>query len=144
MSSASGSHHELQTRTYPLAESKVLMREMAWGPEQWPQSLVSQGFRRKSVVSGSSTVVASKDQVSSDLGGEVAILDLKAGVYYGLDAVGARIWSLIQEPRAVNEIRDILLEEYDVDPERCERDLLALLQRLAEEGLIEVKDEAPT
>lgn len=83
--------------------------------------------------------MAAKDQVSSDLGGEVAILDLKAGVYYGLDAVGARIWSLIQEPRTVNEIRDILLEEYEVEPERCERDLLALLQRLADEGIIEVE-----
>ena len=92
------------------------------------------------MVSGGSTVVAAKDQVSSDLGGEVAILDLKAGVYYGLDAVGARIWSLIQEPRTVNEIRDILLEEYEVEPERCERDLLALLRRLAAEGLIETKD----
>ena len=84
--------------------------------------------------------MAAKDQVSSDLGGEVAILDLKAGVYYGLDAVGARIWSLIQEPRTVNEIRDILLEEYEVEPERCERDLLVLLQRLADEGIIEVED----
>jgi hypothetical protein len=92
------------------------------------------------VVSGDSTVVAAKDQVSSDLGGEVAILDLKAGVYYGLDAVGARIWSLIQEPRTVNEIRNILLEEYEVEPERCERDLLVLLQRLATEGLVEVED----
>jgi hypothetical protein len=91
------------------------------------------------VVSRGSTVVAAKDQVSSDLGGEVAILDLKAGVYYGLDAVGARIWSLIQEPRTVNEIRDILLEEYEVEPERCERDLLVLLQRLADERIIEVE-----
>jgi hypothetical protein len=92
------------------------------------------------VVSGGSIVVAAKDQVSSDLGGEVAILDLKAGVYYGLDAVGVRIWSLIQEPRSVNEIRDILLEEYEVEPERCERDLLGLLRRLAEEGLVEVRN----
>jgi hypothetical protein len=92
------------------------------------------------VVSRGSTVVAAKDQVSSDLGGEVAILDLKAGVYYGLDAVGARIWSLIQEPRTVNEIRDILLQEYEVEPERCERDLLVLLQRLADERIIEVED----
>ena len=92
------------------------------------------------MVSGDSTVVAAKDQVSSDLGGEVAILDLKAGVYYGLDAVGARIWSLIQEPRTVNEIRDILLEEYEVEPEHCEADLLALLRRLADEGLVEVRN----
>ena len=94
------------------------------------------------MISRGSTVVVAKDQVSSDLGEEVAILNLKAGVYYGLDAVGARIWSLIQEPRKVDEIRDVLLEEYEVEPERCERDLFALLQRLASEGLIQVEDEA--
>jgi len=94
-------------------------------------------------VSNSAIVVAAKDQVSSDLGGEVAILDLKVGIYYGLDEVGARVWELIQKPRVVSEVREILLEEYDVVPERCERDLFALLERLAEEGLIEIKDEAP-
>jgi len=90
----------------------------------------------------SSIVVAAEDQVSSDLGGEMAILDLRVGVYYGLDEVGARVWQLIQEPRPVREVRDVLLEEYEVVPERCEHDLLALLQKLAEEGLIEVRDEA--
>ncbi len=87
--------------------------------------------------------MATRDQVSSDLKGEVAILDLKAGVYYGLDDVGARIWNLIQEPKAVSEIRDTLLQEYDVEADRCERDLLALLQRLADEGLVEVEDAPP-
>ncbi len=87
--------------------------------------------------------MATRDQVSSDLMGEVAILDLKAGVYYGLDDVGARIWNLIQEPKAVSEIRDTLLQEYDVEADRCERDLLALLQRLADEGLVEVEDAPP-
>ncbi len=95
----------------------------------------------KGAIGGRSVVVAAEGQVSSDLGGEVAILDLEAGVYYGLDEVGARIWSLIQEPRSVDEVRDILLEEYEVEPERCEYDLVALLQRLAEEGLVKVEDE---
>ena len=85
--------------------------------------------------------MATTEQVSCDLAGEAAILNLKNGVYYGLDPVGARIWNLLQEPRTVNEIGEALLKEYDVEPERCERDLLALLQKLAAEGLIEVKDE---
>jgi hypothetical protein len=93
-------------------------------------------------MSNDTIIVAAEDQVSSDLGGEVAILDLKVGVYYGLDEVGARVWELIQEPRAVGDVRDILLKEYDVAPERCERDLFALLERLAERGLVEVRDEA--
>jgi ornithine carbamoyltransferase len=88
-----------------------------------------------------SKVVAATNQVSSDLGGETAILNLKNSVYYGLDAVGTRIWELMQEPRTVNEIRDALLEEYEVEPDRCERDLLDLLDQLAAENLIEVTHE---
>ncbi len=88
-------------------------------------------------VSGRSTVVQAKHQVSCDLGGEVVLLNLENGMYYGLDPVGARIWNLIQKPKNVNDIRDVLLKEYDVEPARCEQDLLALLKRLADEGLIE-------
>lgn len=99
----------------------------------------------KRTLSISSSVVAAKDQVSSDLGGEVAILDLRSSTYYGLEEVGARVWSLIQEePRTVEEIRNVLLSEYEVEPDRCERDLFALLQRLADEGLIEVRHGTPT
>jgi hypothetical protein len=97
----------------------------------------------KAVVTEHSTVVAVKEQVYSDLGGEVAILDLKGDLYYGLDEVGARIWQLIQEPRTVADIEEILLSEYEVEPDRCRRDLIALLQKLAQEELIEVRDETP-
>lgn len=94
-------------------------------------------------LSANSTVVLAEDQVSSDLGGEAVILNLKDGRYYGLDAVAARVWKLIETPRRVADVRDILVDEYDVESDRCERDLLALLQRLADERLIEVSDEAP-
>jgi Coenzyme PQQ synthesis protein D (PqqD) len=97
----------------------------------------------KKGLSERSTVVAGKNQVSSDVGGEVAILNLKAGMYYGLDDVGARVWALIQRPKEVSEIQAIILNEYDVDPDRCERDITSLLQNLIGEGLVEVVDEAP-
>ncbi len=90
-------------------------------------------------ITSDTTVEVSKDQVSCDLDGEAAILNLKNGVYYSLDSVGARIWQLIQQPRTLDQIRTVVLEEYDVEPQRCERDLQELLQKLASEGLIEVK-----
>jgi hypothetical protein len=82
-------------------------------------------------------VCASKEQVSCDLLGEAVILDLKNGIYYGLDEVGARIWTLIQQPRRVQEILETLLSEYDVELERCEYDLLSLLRELKSRGLVE-------
>jgi hypothetical protein len=93
------------------------------------------------IISENSTVVVTKDQVSCDLSGEAAILNLKSGVYFGLNTVGASIWKLIQEPRTVKEIRDALVEQYDVEPKQCERDALELLQELSTHGLIEIIDE---
>jgi hypothetical protein len=91
-------------------------------------------------ISDRSVVVATKDQVSCDLAGEAAILNIKSGVYYGLDPVGARIWNLMQEPRAVIEIQNTITGEYDVEQEQCARDLISLLEKLLAEGLIEVKN----
>ena len=85
-------------------------------------------------------VVASDDQISRDLDGEAVILNMKSGVYCGLNEVGARIWQLIQEPMSVGHIRDILLEEYNVESDLCKKDLLALLQKLTDHGLIEIKN----
>ncbi|NEO97792.1 MAG: lasso peptide biosynthesis PqqD family chaperone [Symploca sp. SIO2E9] len=93
-------------------------------------------------ISKSSTVVAVKEQVSSDLEGESVILNFKSGTYYGLNTVGSSIWNLIQEPKTVSEVREAILEEYEVEPEQCEREILELLQQLAAKELIEVKNEA--
>jgi len=92
------------------------------------------------IISDCSIVVAVRDQVSCDLAGEAVILHLKSGVYYGLDAVAARVWRLIQTPITVSDICDRLLHEYDVDPGQCRRDLLILLEALAAHQLIEVKN----
>ena len=83
-------------------------------------------------------ITVEKNQVSTDLGGEAAILNLTNGVYYGLDSVGARVWNLIQQPRTFSELRDILLEEYAVDTPRLESDLRNLLNQLADERLVQI------
>jgi Coenzyme PQQ synthesis protein D (PqqD) len=89
---------------------------------------------------GDSIVVAVKNQVSCDLAGEAAILEMKSGIYYGLNAVGARIWKLIQAPKMVREVCASILEEYDVEAERCEHDILALLEELVATGLVEIRN----
>ncbi len=86
-----------------------------------------------------SIIVATTEQVSCPLGDESAILNRKNSVYYGVNPVGARVWSLLQQPRSVTELRDTLLDEYEVGADRCERDLLDLLEKMRGEGLIEVR-----
>lgn len=91
-----------------------------------------------STISELSTPVANKQIVAAELSDEVIILNLNNGVYYGLDGVGHRIWSLVREQKTVGEIVNAVVSEYEVDAERCRKDVASLLQRLADEGLVEL------
>jgi hypothetical protein len=83
-----------------------------------------------------SRVVVSDEQVSTALGNETVILGMVDGVYYGLDAVGARVWALLATPRRVSELVEVITDEFDVASAQCERDVLALLDELSERRLV--------
>jgi hypothetical protein len=84
-------------------------------------------------------ITLSAEHVSAELDGEAVVLNLKDGVYFGLNPVGSRIWSLLKEaPKSVAELRQAVLAEYDVGYEECDRDLRALLDALREHGLIDI------
>ena len=93
-------------------------------------------------LSDPTVIVAAKDQFSCPLGDDTVILDVKAGLYFSLDNVGAFIWQLIQQPHSVEDLRRAITEEFEVDAETCQRDLLALLGQLADRKLIEILDAA--
>jgi hypothetical protein len=94
----------------------------------------------KTTLSDESVVIAAKTQVSCGLGAEAAILDMAKGVYYGLDPVGAHIWTLLQTPQRVAGLRDAVMREYEVEPEQCRADVIELLERMLDEGLIQVQN----
>ncbi len=84
-----------------------------------------------------SLVIASKEPVFSHVGDEVVLLNPKNGNYYGLNPLGARIWTLVQEPIRIRQILATILAEYEVEPQQCERDLFEILNQLVEQSLIE-------
>jgi hypothetical protein len=91
------------------------------------------------MIADHSLILAARQSTSFAATGEATLLEQESGILYGLDEVAARVWSLIQQPRKVEEIRAALRGEYAVEPEQCRRDLLALLRQLEARGLIEVR-----
>ena len=77
-------------------------------------------------------------QVACTLNGEVALLDLDKGLYFGLQGVGAHVWEALQEPRSVDEIISTRLSDFDVTAETCRADVLKFLASLLEAGVVEV------
>ena len=74
--------------------------------------------------------------MSRQVGEETVILNLEGGVYFGLDRIGARMWQLMTEGRTLAEIAATMHEEYEVERETLEGDVLRLAQELFDQGLI--------
>ena len=81
-------------------------------------------------------VVVPTQVMARQVGEEIVILDLAGGSYFGLDPVGARIWQLMGECRTLAEICESMLEEYEVEREQLETDVLRLTGELLERGLV--------
>jgi Coenzyme PQQ synthesis protein D (PqqD) len=84
-------------------------------------------------------VVRSSEPLSAAVDDELVMLDLAQSRYFGLDAVGRRIWALIEEPTAVGALCTRLQGEFDVAGEKCRADVLAFLERMRDEGLVDVR-----
>jgi hypothetical protein len=78
----------------------------------------------------------SVDLMEAELGDELVALDPNAGDCFGFNSVATSVWRQLQEPRTFEELRDALLQEYEVDQQRCARELQELLDDMSARGLI--------
>ncbi|MDD5170350.1 MAG: lasso peptide biosynthesis PqqD family chaperone [Syntrophales bacterium] len=93
----------------------------------------------KENISTESIVSQIEDIVASDIDDEKVMMSIEKGRYYGLDPIGSRVWELIEKPVKVVDLIDALLLKYDVDRETCERDVLAFLEELHGDGILQVE-----
>lgn len=81
-------------------------------------------------------VAVPKSVMARRVGDEVIVLDLKGGEYYGLPAVGARIWELLLDGKSLVHVADAIAREYDVDRAIAEDDVIRLVIELRDKGLL--------
>jgi Coenzyme PQQ synthesis protein D (PqqD) len=87
-----------------------------------------------------SVLVQDKEPTTADLDGEVVVLSVRAGSYYGFNQVATEIWNMLAEPCRVGEIFDSLSERHDVDAETLASDVTPFLQTLVKQRLVRVID----
>jgi hypothetical protein len=89
------------------------------------------------------TPTIGEDVVFRELEGEIVILNLEKGEYFGVDDVGTRVWTLFAEGRSLRQVADIMVSEYDVPRETVAADLLRLTGELISHGLIHIDHAGP-
>lgn len=89
----------------------------------------------------SDAIICRNDNIPTiELDGDVAMMNIEKGKYYGLNSVASRVWELLEESQIFSELIELLLKEYDVDKTTCEQDVSELLDSLNEAGLITISE----
>lgn len=81
------------------------------------------------------------DVLVSGLQQESVLLNLVSERYFGLDDVGTRMFSVLSSSDSVEAAWQVLLEEYEVEPEELKADLISLTDSLIQQGLLEVSND---
>ena len=90
------------------------------------------------IISFSNRVKVPGEVLISNLQDESVLLNLESERYFGLDDVGTRILSVLTTSHSIEAAYNTLIQEYDVDGPVLRQDLLALVESLVNQGLIEI------
>lgn len=93
-------------------------------------------FDRNNTIRLDAPISRRSDVIFCSVAEETVLLDPVSGIYFGLDPVGSAIWTMLETPQRLTELRDALLAAYDVDSETCERAVLNFVQQLEARGLL--------
>ena len=87
------------------------------------------------------TRLAFSDQVLvRELAGESVLLDLRTGVYFGLNIVGTRAWSVFATGASLRDVSEAIHEEFEAPAPVILEDLVRFADQLLNQGLCVVRD----
>ena len=81
-----------------------------------------------------------EDILFREIEGEAVLLNIRTGVYFGLDKMGTAIWQRIQKKKRLEQVVDEMLQDFDVDRKTCEQDLREFTARLEKNNLLLIEN----
>lgn len=93
-------------------------------------------------ISFSDRVKIPDDVLISKLQEESVILNLDNERYYGLDDIGTRFLSVLTTSESIEAAYETLMNEYDVESEVLRQDLMQLIEKLLNQGLVQVSRDS--
>lgn len=90
------------------------------------------------LLESSSLLVRREDLIAQEIEGELVMLDMKSGHYFGLDPIASAIWKHMDQPISFKNVCQKLMQEYAVSEEQCIEDVSMFLNDLLDKELVEL------
>jgi hypothetical protein len=81
-------------------------------------------------------IVRLPDLIASEMDGDLVMMSIERGEYYGISGVGTRIWELVEQPASLAQIASTIHAEFDIDAPSCERDVLQFVGEMLTRGVV--------
>jgi hypothetical protein len=82
----------------------------------------------------SSLLIRSSDLIATEMDGDIVMMHISSGQYFGISGVGPRIWALLERPITLDALIATIVNEYIVDEQTCRNDIQAFMQNLLDQG----------
>lgn len=85
------------------------------------------------------TVCICNDLTWRDLNGELVVLNSKNGDYHIFNKVGRVIWLAVAEKKSDDEIKALVIDEFDIDSKTALNDIRNFIKDMTHRNLFEEK-----
>ena len=96
-------------------------------------------MKKQKKINSGDIISRNKDHISAELDGELVLMSIENGKYYGMSSIARRIWELIEQPIVFKDICRILNDEYDADKDQINQETTYFLTDLQNEKLIKIQ-----
>ena len=86
----------------------------------------------------STTLIRIPDAMTAPVDNEIVILNMAGNNYVSLDAIGRRIWDLLESAQTVGNMCTLLSQEFEATEEQIATDIIPFLAELVTDGLLRV------
>ena len=86
--------------------------------------------------------IRNSDLITTEMDGDIVMMSIERGEYFGIGGVGSRVWELLEKPVTLPDITAIICAEFDVDQTTCQADMEQFLGELESHGLISQPSKA--
>ncbi|WP_372500920.1 PqqD family protein (plasmid) [Tistrella mobilis] len=81
----------------------------------------------------------SPDPLTTEIDGDVVMMDVASSAYFNLDSIGAAIWARLETPTRFEDLCGALHARYDAPLDVIRRDVAALLAEMLTHRLVRME-----
>jgi hypothetical protein len=95
--------------------------------------------REPVAVADDALIERNPDLFAADMDGELVMMSISRGEYFGLGGIAPRLWALLETPVTPAFLRERVLAEFAVDEPTCRRDIAAFIDSMMAKGLVRAR-----